>query len=76
MEQHESWETTVTRIFNINQENVLLEFTATCDVDNPFIQAKYNDKLIIDYPLKKFRIDKYSKEVRFYKVILVILKEL
>ncbi len=64
MEQHESWETTVTRIFNINQENVLLEFTATCDVDNPFIQAKYNDKLIIDYPLKKFRIDKYSKEVK------------
>lgn len=67
MEEKESWETTVTRIFNANRENVLLEFTATCDTENEFIKAKYNDKLIYDYPLKNFRIDKYSKEVKVFQ---------
>lgn len=66
-EENESWETTVTKIFNLNQMNVLLEFTATCDTDNPYIQAKYDDKLIFDYPLRKFRIDKYSKEVKVFQ---------
>jgi len=59
-----SWETTVTRIFNANSGNVMLEFTATCDLENPNIKAKYNDKIIFDYPLAKFREDKYSKEVK------------
>ena len=67
-EQKESWETTVTKIFNLNRENVLMEFTATCDIDNTQIKAKYDDKLIFDYPLKKFRIDKYSKEVRVLQI--------
>lgn len=59
-----SWEGTVNRIFNSNPENYLLEFTATADLSNPDISAKYQDKLIFDYPLKQFRIDKYSKEVQ------------
>jgi type III restriction enzyme len=59
-----SWENTVNKIFNINADNYLLEFTATTDLSNPEIKNKYIDKLIFDYPLKQFRIDKYSKEVQ------------
>jgi len=59
-----SWEGTVNRIFNANRENLLLEFTATADLSNPQIEEKYSNKLIFDYPLKQFRIDGYSKEVK------------
>ena len=59
-----SWEGTVNRIFNANKDNILLEFTATADLSVPQIEKKYADKLIFDYPLKQFRIDGYSKEVK------------
>lgn len=59
-----SWEYTVERIFNSSPENVLLEFTATCDVKNAEILAKYENKIIFDYPLSKFRDDLYSKEIK------------
>lgn len=59
-----SWENCINRIFNANPENILLEFTATCDLANPFIQTKYENKIIVDYPLTQFRNDQYSKEVR------------
>lgn len=60
----QSWETTVRRIFEANRDNLLLEFTATCDLQNPFILSEYENKIIFDYPLRKFREEKYSKEVR------------
>jgi len=66
-EEKISWETTVNRIFNANRENYLLEFTATIDMTNSFIRGKYQDKMIFDYPLKKFRIEKYSKEVKVFQ---------
>jgi type III restriction enzyme len=66
-EEKQSWETTVNRIFNSNRENILLEFTATIDMTNSLINDKYRDKLIFDYPLKKFRIEKYSKEVKVFQ---------
>ena len=59
-----SWEGTVNRILNANRKNLLLEFTATADLSNPQIEEKYSDKLIFNYPLKQFRIDGYSKEVK------------
>lgn len=59
-----SWEYTVSRIFGANRDNVLLEFTATCDLQNPFILSDYENKIIFDYPLRKFREEKYSKQVR------------
>lgn len=59
-----SWEGTVNKIFHANPFNVLLEFTATADLAVPEIAEKYNDKLIFDYPLKQFRKDGYSKEVK------------
>ena len=59
----DDWETTVMRIFNANIANVLLEFTATEDFANANIADKYKDKVIFDYPLKKFREDGYSKDI-------------
>jgi type III restriction enzyme len=59
-----TWEGTVSRIFNSNSDNVLLEFTATADLSVPEIQNKYVDKLVFDYPLRQFRKDGYSKEVK------------
>jgi type III restriction enzyme len=59
-----SWEGTVNRIFNANAGNILLEFTATADLSLPEIKKKYYNKLIYDYPLKQFRIDGYSKEIK------------
>lgn len=59
-----SWEGTVERIFNAHPDNVLLEFTATMDLSNDNLAEKYKPKLIFDYPLKDFRKDGYSKEVK------------
>ncbi len=58
-----SWEGTVNRIFKSNPENLLLEFTATIQLSHPAIAEKYQDKIIYNYPLKRFRKDGYSKEV-------------
>ena len=63
-ENKHSWEQTVKSIFDRNSENVLLEFTATCDLANPQIRAEYENKIIFDYPLYKFRVDLYSKEIK------------
>ncbi len=63
-ENYHSWESTVRRIFNANRENVLLEFTATCDLSNANIRAEYENKIIFDYPLYKFRADGFSKEIK------------
>lgn len=63
-ENYKSWEYTVHRIFETNRENVLLEFTATCDIQNPLIKAEYENKIVFDYPLYKFRADRYSKEIK------------
>ena len=61
---YHSWEYTVRRIFEANKDNVLLEFTATCDINNPQIRAEYESKIIYDYPLSKFRADGFSKEIK------------
>jgi type III restriction enzyme len=59
-----SWEETVERIFKAHENNLLLEFTATVDLTDENLAAKYKPKLIFDYPLKEFRKDGYSKEVK------------
>lgn len=59
-----SWEGTVERIFRAHEDNVLLEFTATVDLTDENLATKYKPKLIFDYPLKEFRKDGYSKEVK------------
>ena len=66
-ELSDDWETTVMRIFNADNgtssPNVLLEFTATADLSDGNIAEKYHNKVIFDYPLKKFREDGYSKDI-------------
>lgn len=59
-----TWEQSVERLFKANPANVMLEFTATMDFSDDNIEKKYKPKLIFDYPLKEFRIDGYSKEVK------------
>jgi len=59
-----SWEGTVERLFKAHEDNALLEFTATVDLTDENLAAKYKPKLIFDYPLKEFRKDGYSKEVK------------
>ena len=63
-EEITSWQGTVERIFRTSPDNILLEFTATMDFGDTFIANKYFDKLLYDYPLKQFRKDGYSKEVK------------
>lgn len=59
-----TWEYTVLKkIFGKNPKNILLEFTATIDLGNEDIRKKYEDKIIYQYDLKRFRLDKYSKEI-------------
>ena len=59
-----SWENTVRKIFSLNSENVLLEFTATADLKNKNILSKYKDLLLYDYDLKQFSKDGYSKSIK------------
>ncbi|MFN3531080.1 MAG: DEAD/DEAH box helicase family protein [Candidatus Brocadia sp.] len=59
----ESWENTVERIFNQNEDNLLLEFTATHDYATPAMVEKYRNKVIIRYDLLQFRNDRFSKDV-------------
>ena len=62
-EQKPSWENTVENIFNANPNNLLLEFTATHDYENPNIVDKYRNKIIYRYDLVNFRNDRFSKDV-------------
>ncbi len=72
-ENEKSWEYTVNRLWTSNRDNVLLEFTATCDTENPLILSEYENKIIFDYRLKKFREEGYSKEVEAIRTDLSII---
>jgi len=63
-EDNRQWEVTISKILNANEENLLLEFTATCKFENnPLLLNKYEDKVVFDYSLVKYREDKYSKDI-------------
>ncbi len=57
-----TWEDTVNRIFYANKDNVLLEFTATCDLQDVNVKNKYLDKIVFNFDLKEFRKAGYTKE--------------
>ena len=63
MQAFESWENTVERIFRQNEDNLLLEFTATQDYEIPAMVEKYRRKVVYRYDLAEFRNDLYSKDV-------------
>ena len=69
-----SWEGTINRIFRASPDNILLEFTATVDFGDTNISNKYFDKILFDYPLKQFRKDGYSKEVKVLQTDLPDIK--
>jgi len=62
-DEKKSWEYVAKRLFRANPNNILLEFTATCRIDDPAIRNEYLDKIVYNYDLRQFRIDGYSKEV-------------
>lgn len=57
-----SWEYTVMNAFHRNKDHVLLEFTATADIKDNNVRAKYLDKMIYNYPLLNFRQSGYTKD--------------
>ena len=59
-----SWEYVVKKLYKANPDNIMLEFTATCKLDNPNIRKEYENKIVYNYDLKHFRHDRYSKEVQ------------
>ncbi len=59
------WGTTTKNILKTNKENILLEFTATAEINSSIdIANHYENKIICEYPLIKFRNDKYSKDIK------------
>ena len=62
-----TWENTVETLFNANDDNLLLEFTATFDDKTPAIAEKYRNKVIYRYDLLKFRNDKYAKDIEIVR---------
>lgn len=63
-DESKSWEYVAKQLFRANSNNVLLEFTATCKLQDPAIKSEYLDKIVYNYDLKKYRLDGYSKEIR------------
>ena len=62
-EMFDSWENTVERIFTQNEDNLLLEFTATHDYETHAMVEKYHNKVLYRYGLRQFRNDRFSKDV-------------
>ncbi|MCY4576945.1 MAG: DEAD/DEAH box helicase family protein [Candidatus Kaiserbacteria bacterium] len=65
IKERDNWERSVTEVLNMRDDNVLLEFTATVDLMNPYINKKYKDKLLYKYDFAEFNNDGYSKQVQF-----------
>ena len=68
-----TWENTINLIYNLNPNNVLLEFTATYDYQNEEIASEYSNKIIYNYGLREFRCDKYSKEIDMVRSDLEVM---
>lgn len=63
-ESEQSWEKAIATILNAREDNRLLEFTATIDLENKKVYDKYKDKVLYRYALDRFIQDKYSKNVK------------
>ncbi len=71
-EESASWENTVNKVFQSDSRNIMLEYTATIDLSDRAIRAKYEDKIIYQYTLKEFREDKFSKDVQIMQSDLTL----
>lgn len=72
-EESTSWENTVNKVFQSDDKNIMLEYTATIDLSDRGVRAKYDDKIIYQYTLKEFREDKFSKDVQIMQSDLDML---
>lgn len=63
-----SWTATVEAIQASAKKSSLFEFTATIDLNDKSIAQKYKNHLLYRYDLKRFRLDKYSKDILFHLV--------
>ena len=68
-----TWENTINLIYNLNPNNVLLEFTATYEYQKEEIAREYSNKIIYNYGLREFRCDKYSKEIDMVRSDLEVM---
>jgi type III restriction enzyme len=75
-ETEQNWEQTTKNLLKTNKDNILLEFTATQDLEDKKIGAKYRNKIIADYPLVKFREDRYSKDIKLISDSLNVKKRI
>lgn len=63
-----TWQYVVEQCKAQRNDNLLLEFTATCPIDNnELIREFYKNKIIYNYPLFDYQNDGYSKEIRTFK---------
>ncbi len=68
-----SWENTVNKILQGDNNHIMLEYTATVDLSHKAIREKYEDKIVYQYTLKEFREDKFSKDVQILQSDLDIM---
>ncbi|MFH2146013.1 MAG: DEAD/DEAH box helicase family protein [Candidatus Omnitrophota bacterium] len=74
IEESTSWENTVNKTFLSDTRNIMLEYTATIDLEDRAIRNKYEDKIIYQYTLKEFREDKFSKDVQIMQSDLDLME--
>ena len=60
-DEEKTWEYSVMNAFHRNKDNIMLEFTATCDLKDKNVLNKYQDKIVFNYPLISFRKSGYTK---------------
>jgi len=64
-----NWENTIENILVKNDENILLEFTATMGFEyNKEVYSKYLDRLLYKYDLKEYVKDGFSKGIEIFQV--------
>jgi len=73
-EESTSWENTVNKMFQSDNRNIMLEYTATIDLEDRAIRNKYEYKIIYQYTLKEFREDKFSKDVQIMQSDLNLIE--
>ena len=61
-ESNRKWEYSVMNALIQNKNNIMLEFTATCDLKDANVNNKYKDKTVFNYSLVSFRESKYTKD--------------
>lgn len=62
--EEKSWERAIALILDAHEESRLLEFTATIDLENKNVYAKYKDKVLYRYTLDRYIHDRFSKNVK------------